>query len=139
VPPLDLPFALWGRPVKPFAFALMLTMFTVGWLALYGDGSVVGRDVWSRLVGAGCIVAGGFLGGAWVLRRQRAEELGLLASGTAWLFVLLLFAFNTHPSADRFAFSSAWVVAAFGSYWLERSDPVNPMESVARGVHPRHQ
>lgn len=125
MPPMNVPhWTVFGRPVKPVAFALMLTMLTISWAA-WSDAGLLGAAVGADFLGIAAGSVGLLLFTAWWRRSQRLAEWGLLMAFAIWFFrtfLVVMLNWGNAPT-DGWFLSLSWVLVAGGSYWLEKADP----------------
>lgn len=125
MPPLNLPWRIFGRPVKPVAFALGITMLILGAFSI-ADLGILGASEWSDFLGGAAFAVACVFAGAWWTRSQAAAEWALLGAFFAWgirLWAILLVQGWHSFSTEGLYLSLAWLILAGGSYLLERADP----------------
>jgi hypothetical protein len=123
--PLNLPkVTVFGRPVKPVALGLGISMCVIAWAA-FTDVGVLDGSRWADLLGLGAFTVAGTLFVAWYKRSQSLAEAGLLMSFFVWVtrFMLVILVGNNPISQEGLWLSLAWVVISGGAYLLERADP----------------
>lgn len=122
MPPLNLPFRVFGRPLKPVSlgFAIFMAVLTAYNIA---DRGVLGSSMWGDVL---AVIAGSsflLLAVAWWTNSQIMSEYGLLLACmvfvTRGVFLLLTFGWTRQ---DVY-FSLAAAIITGGSYFLERYDP----------------
>jgi len=118
----DLPFMLFGRPVKPLALALMLSTFTIFYTNVFLNSDVAGGayvgDIVGFVAGFTCLML--FLG--WVHKSQRVAEFGLLMATGVWVSRAVVVAMVQGIEYYGLFLSVGWVMAAGGAYLLESWD-----------------
>jgi hypothetical protein len=128
MPPLNLPWKAFGRPVKPVAFALMVTMISTFAVAYAGDAVAIGNTFYSQLVGFFAAVVASTLIVGWVWRSQRLAEFGMLGCFAVWMFRLGVYLTDVHPVGDRYVLAAMYALISGGAYLLEKADPSNPLD-----------
>lgn len=121
--PMNLKWKIWGRPIKPVAFALSLTMLVMFGFNATNNGILDGSPEGDILGGFALGVSVLFTYG-WVRNAQTATELALIGALFAWTarFWLTVFLVPSPWISEGFWFSIAWAVIAGGSYLLEKAD-----------------
>ena len=118
---------LWGRPVKPFALAIAVTMLIIAWLNLI-DRGVFGGLVLGDAVGLVAFASAVTLVAGWAARQQKMAEAGLLMAAGVWVARGTLALIEAPGSLWMFSF--CWAGAAAGAYLLETADkPRGPRAS----------
>jgi hypothetical protein len=119
----DLPgIRVWGRPVKPVAFGLMLLLATLAWSNAANVG-LFANNVWGDVVGVLAAVGAVLFAVGWWGRWQTVAEAAfgvataVLAARAAALFWL------DGPTEQSVYLSVSVAVIAGGSLLLERLDP----------------
>jgi hypothetical protein len=125
---MELPWTAFGRPVKPVAFALTITMISTFAVAYNGDAVAIGNTVWSQLVGYFAALTSAFLIVGWVWRSQRLAEFGYLFCFAVWMFRLAVYITDVHPVGDRYVLAAMYALISGGAYLLEVADPSNPLD-----------
>jgi len=121
---------LFGRPIRPFHFAVMLATATIAVSLWFPVSTRLGPDRWTGLTqlvlggaAAGSVV---LLAAGWWWRRPTWDQWGLLLSVAVWVsrsvFVLITDTVVGRPQLSAIL-SGAWAVGAAGAYLLERHDP----------------
>lgn len=121
-----------GRPFKPLAVGLIIAGFTLAVNSLHPAFSLNAgpSDIpqpadpslsWSVLL-MGLFAATGLIlmVFAWIVRKQKMYEIGLLLSMAAWISRSVALGLDGHPWYATFPLSMA--VMAAGAYWLEQLD-----------------
>lgn len=124
MPKLNLPITIRGRPIKPVSLVLMNTMLLLGIISIL-DLGVLGRSMWSDVLGALAFgVAGTFMIG-WFSNSQLISEWALIGAFFVWGFrfwaLILLYGWKAFESEGVYL-SLLWLLLAGGSWLLERSD-----------------
>jgi hypothetical protein len=117
----DLPrFTTYGRPLKPVALGLSLAMIVIASVNVHGFDRGVIPPLTFLLAGGASLAAVCMIAG-WVLRSQRAAEVGLLLVVAVYItrgaFIFLSSGFD-----QAVAFSITSSIIAGGAYLLESSD-----------------
>jgi hypothetical protein len=118
---VELPWVVYGRRLRPFSFAIMLSTIVVG-VQYVGLGE-----------GPGSVLADGFTGGfafigaallllGWATMNDDVHDWGLLLCGGVWAGRATLYMLEDGPDAIGFWLSMCWVVGIMGAYALERYD-----------------
>lgn len=111
-----------GRPIKPLAFAIMLSVATVFWFNIVLNGDILVDTFWGDIVGVAAGASCVLLFAGWWARSQRLAEYGLvLASGT-WMARLFTVIFLQGWGFYGVYLSIAWTLACVGAYLLETFD-----------------
>ncbi len=127
MPPMNLHWKIFGRAVKPVAFALSWSMLVIAWAAYTNSGVLDGSD-WADLLGGGAMVTFVVFAIAWWHRSQRIAELGLLLAFFMWTtrFWLVVLVNPGGVSYEGMFLSLGWMLIAGGSYLLEKTDERSP-------------
>lgn len=123
--PLNLPWEFLGRPIKPVAFVLMLSMIVITAFA-FADLGVLGASVYADFLGGLSLGVGGMFGIAWVIRSQSLSEWALIGAFFVWgirFWVIILVQAGHGLVTEGWYLSFLWMLLAGGSWLLERSDP----------------
>jgi hypothetical protein len=117
----------WGRPVRPFHFAIMMATYVISAVGmLIETQSELVRNAGFTL-GFVSFVGASFLLIGWIFQKYWFSEWGLLISAGAWTENAVYVALRGDtvtaltPAAAVFI-SLAWVIGALGAYVLERYD-----------------
>ena len=123
MPPMNLHLKVFGRPVKPVAFGLALSMLVIAWAAYTNVGVLDGSDL-ADLLGGGALIVAVIFTIAWWHRSQRMAELALLLSFIVWgwRFWLIVLVADNRITQEGLWLSLGWAVIAGGSYLLEKTD-----------------
>jgi hypothetical protein len=123
MPPMNLRWKVWGRPVKPVALALTITMLIIAWAAVTNVG-VLNSSSWADLLAGSALLTAGVLVAGWVRSSQRLAEVGLLLASFVWAtrFWLIVLVNPGNITLEGLWLSVCWVVVASGSYLLEKAD-----------------
>lgn len=123
MPPMNLRWTVLGRPVKPVAFTLMMTMLVLTVANLAGVG-ILGLHSMANFLAGVAVSTGVILFLGWWMRSQGLAEAGLLAASFVWTgrFWLALFLTDEPLIQEGTWFSLLWALVAAGSYLLERTD-----------------
>lgn len=126
--PLNLPYKIADRPLKPLALAAMLTMVVIAWVNLTDIG-IAGSTRWGDILAVASGGAAVSLLAGWWFRSQQMAEAGLLLAAGVWfargVYGLLTVNGNATGNQYAWAFSLAWTMALSGAYLLERSDTLD--------------
>jgi hypothetical protein len=129
MPPLNLRWYVLGRPVKPVAAGLMLSMLAVAYWTASGRGEL-GPTAWAYVVAVVALAAAAALLVGWQRPSQRLAEYGLAAAFAVWVFRAVAVGLSgTVPfSGESLMLSLSVAVIAAGSYALEVADtlPASP-------------
>lgn len=120
----DLPWALFGRPIKPLSLAQMLALFVIGWVYIYDSGTELGEstviaDITGAVALGTCLMM--LLG--WLKSSQRMAEISLVIAAGVWVSraaIVLMTDYLADPVA--FWLSLCWGLAAGGAFLLESMD-----------------
>jgi hypothetical protein len=118
----DLPFTVFGRPVKPLAMALMVSTFTIFYSNVVVNNDVAGGAYVGDIVGWTAGLTSLLLLLGWVHRSQRIAELGLLLATGVWVSRMAVVAMTEGVGYFGVWLSLGWVLAAGGAYLLEAWD-----------------
>lgn len=116
----DLPFRVFGRPLKPVALGLTLTMIIIAQSNLRGVDRGTDYPL-STILGVLAVVSAITLAVGWFWDRQTIAEVGLLLTVGVYTTRAAFIQFST-PWDQAIWFSLATVVIAGGAYMLEASD-----------------
>lgn len=124
MPLLNLPWSIFGRPIKPVAFVLMMSMFVIAAFAA-ADLGVLGDSVWADFLGGFALAVGVLFAIAWYVRSQIVSEWALLGAFFVWgirFWVIILVQTNHSLVTEGWYLSFLWMLLSGGSWLLERSD-----------------
>ena len=124
MPPQNLSWSIFGRPIKPVAFALAISMLIISFSA-YQDFGVLGKSKWADGLALVAVLDAVFLTFAWVRSSQLYAEWGLLLAFAVWdvRFWLIVFVSSNPISTEGLWLAACWSIVAGGSYLLEKTDP----------------
>lgn len=119
----DLPAVkVLGRPFKPLALAVMLSLFVIAWFGMLTETGPLDGSIWSDIVGAAALVAGFVMLGGFACYQCRFARYGLIIASGVWAAVAacswMLYGLATFSAW----FSLCWVVATVGATLLEMVD-----------------
>lgn len=121
MPPLDLPRTFLGRPIAPFAFAILLSVVATAYQQLFTDADTMGTTVFASIVGWLAVVASFSLIAAWVACSRMLLEIGLVVSFGVWLFRVCVYLFEVHPVGERNMLATCTLIVCGATFWFERS------------------
>lgn len=125
MPPMNLPWAVFNRPIKPVALVLMNTMLILGWIAITDNG-VLGESEWADLTGGVALSVAALFIISFVKLSQRGAELALVGAFFVWgvrFWTLILASGPEIFLHESVWLAGCWMLLAGGSWLLERSDP----------------
>jgi hypothetical protein len=127
MPPLNLRWNVLGRPVKPVAFGLMVSMLAVCYWTASGRGEL-GPTAWAYVVAAAALAAAAALLVGWQRPSQRLAEYGLAGAFAVWVFRATAVGLSdTVPfNGESLILSLSVALIAAGSYTLEVADDLPP-------------
>jgi len=127
MPPLNLSWTIWGRPVKPVSLALSITMLVLFWSSAVNIGPT-GDSPWGDVLGGMAVGTFLLLVLGWVRRSQSTNELGLAAAFYIWgIRVWLDALLDPMPLRNSGIYMAVcWMIVSGGAYLLERLDPSIP-------------
>ena len=130
MPPLNLPWTFFGRPIKPVAFVLMVTMMVLGVSAIT-DRGVLQDSIWADVIGVLALCVSVILFYAWYKKSQTWAEYALLGAFFVWgirfwgiVFTQGFDALTQEPGC----LALLWMLLAGGSWLLERADYIQHSE-----------
>lgn len=130
MPPMNLQWSIFGRPIKPVSLVLMNTMLILGFIALTDKG-ILGDSEWADVVGLIALgVALLFVLGFYFFS-QRMAEWALLGAFFVWsvrLWTIIITQGYDVLTRESGFLALMWALLAGGSWLLERSDPLQHME-----------
>ena len=118
---VELPWVIFGRRLRPFSFAIMMSTMVVGvqYVGLNeGPGSVLAD--W--FTGGFAFVAVFLLFCGWAFKADDVHDWGLLLAGGVWAGRGALYFLEQGPRAIGLWLSLSWVIGIMGAYVLERYD-----------------
>ena len=118
----DLSVRFLGRKIKPYAFAVSLTMFVLAYM-MFGH-LAVGESFrgWQgNVAGVAAVVSAVWLSFGWWWQKQSFLEWGLLLACGGWMVVSSVLAFEFGVFYHNTLLAFCWAVASVGSWVLERS------------------
>jgi len=125
MPPQNLSWSIFGRPVKPVALVLMNTMLVLAFVA-WVDIGVLGNSIWADILGLFAFSIAVVFGLAWFKKSQTLAEWALTGAFFVWGFrfwAILLVRGESAFTSEGWYLAFLWTVLAGGSWLLERSDP----------------
>lgn len=108
-----------GRPVKPLAFAVMMSVASVFWFNIVLESDVFAASFSSNFVGLAAGASTVMLFGGWWFRSQVLAEVGLLLATGVWVARTAALCLMYGPGDYGVWYSLCWVLAAGSSYLLE--------------------
>lgn len=115
------PFKEWlikGRPIKPFSFALMLSMLGAAWyFILYIDT----LDHVPLMIGVVSAVSGTLLFAGWWWRHINIHLWGLVLAAGAWTSMTFCLFTVDHQYLSGWS-ALCWLVAIIGAWGIERDE-----------------
>lgn len=125
MPPMNLPWAVFGRPIKPVALVLMNTMLILGWIGITDNGTL-GDSEWADVVGSIAFAVAALFIFSFIKVWQKGAEIAILGAFFVWgvrFWALLLVNGPDEFTHEPIWLSGCWILLAGGSWILERSDP----------------
>ncbi len=113
----------FGKKIKPYAFAVSMTMFIL--VGMMIQNVAVGEllDGWhGDMVAVVAGASGVLLTVGWWFQVQRLLEWGLLLAAGAWMTVAAIIGFESGVWYHNTWLAFSWVVAGLGSWVLEREN-----------------
>lgn len=117
----NLPWRVFGRQVRPFSFALSLTMAQLSWSILTKNTIGQALDGIGHSVGMAAIVALVLLFAAFWGRSDRAMVWGLLIATGVWASATTILVLDVGFTPSTMS-AGCWAIAAGGAWLLEVSD-----------------
>lgn len=117
----DLPWTFFGRKIKPFSFALSLTMLMLTWSILSKNTIGQALDEAGQIVGVVTTIAFVLLAVGFYTKRERWMRHGLLLATGAWVSVSAVLWLDVGLTPSTVS-ASCWAIAAGGAWLLEKSD-----------------
>lgn len=116
----NLPYELWGRPVKPVAAAIAASMSVLALTNALSVGVVEGFA--SHVILAAAAAAGTALAGGWIGNSQRMVEWGLLLATGVWVVRTVFVGLTEGWGFYGLYLNMCWVAVAGSTYLLEAID-----------------
>lgn len=130
MPPMNLQWSIFGRPIKPVSLVLMNTMLILGYIAI-ADNGILGDSEWADVVGMIAFgVAFLFILGFYKFSQTLAEW-ALLGAFFVWsvrLWAIIITQGWDVLTRESGFLALMWALLAGGSWLLERSDTLQHME-----------
>lgn len=114
-----------GRPIKPLALAIALSMATIFWFNIVEQTGILVPTVAGNIVGYCAGASAVLLFGGWWAKSQVLAETGMLIASGVWISRAVFIGMLEEWYSYSFFFSVAWAMASVGSYLLESFDPQN--------------
>ena len=117
----NLPWSLFNRKLRPFSFAVMLSVTVITWNVI--TESAVGQlldGAAGHIVAAVGVLSALLLLGGYVFRNDRVMANGLLFATGVWTTATVVLALDI-GAAPATQLAGCWVVACAGSWLLEVS------------------
>ena len=118
---VELPWVIFGRRLRPFSFAIMLTTTVVG-IQYVGLQTGPGSAVADWFTGGFAFVAAIMLLIGWLFRQDDIHDWGLLIAAGVWGSRSALYLLEDGPRAIGVWLSLGWFIGIMGAYLLERYD-----------------
>ena len=115
----DLKWQLLGRPVKPVAFFISMTLFTVFWYNVVIDADLARGAIVGDVIGSMAFAALAALIGGWLARSQVMVEVGLIIAFFVWVTRSTMILYTFGPDHVAFWLSLCWAGVIAGAYVLE--------------------
>lgn len=125
MPPMNLPFTVFDRPIKPVSLVLMNSMLILGWGGFTENG-ILGTSLWGDVIGVVAFGTAAISVTAFFKRNQRWAEFALIGAFFVWgvrFWALILLNGLSVFWREAVWLSACWMLLAAGSWLLERSDP----------------
>jgi|SRR4051812_5758969 hypothetical protein len=122
--PLNLPWTIAGRYIKPVALGFTYGMFVVTWVTWATD--IITVTIGSKVLGVIAFATGIFLAMGWFKNSQKFAELGMLGSLVVWSGATLFLLADVDVEPIYWFVSALTAIMAeqsLGAYLLEVSDP----------------
>jgi hypothetical protein len=108
-----------GRPIKPLAFAIAMSMATLFWYNIVLNtgafhAGIIG-DLVGAVAGASCVL----LFAGWWVRSESVEQLGLLFATGVWITRTFFIGFLDGFSEIGVWLSACWALVVAATYFLE--------------------
>lgn len=121
MPPMNLPFRILGRPLKPVALGLTIITSTIGWTE-FAHAGAFGDSAWAHPLTALAAITSILFVWGWWGRSQQVAEWALLFAASTMIFRSTGLFLTLGPEDQRTWLSFGVGVIAIGSYALERLD-----------------
>jgi hypothetical protein len=118
----DVKWRFMNRPVKPLAFFISMTLFTIYWFNVVLDADLANGAIVGDVVGSFALVGFVALIGGWLSRSQVMAEVGLVIAVFVWVTRSMMILFIVGPEQIGFWLSIAWAGTIAGAYVLESMD-----------------
>jgi hypothetical protein len=122
---MNLPWYVFGRPIKPVALVLMNTMLILGEIGITNNGAL--RDsMWADVIGMVSFGVAILFIVAFIKNSQRGAEWALIGAFFVWgvrFWALILVNGLEAFTREGAWLALCWMMLAGGSWLLERSDP----------------
>ena len=115
----ELPWLMWGRLVRPYAFAVSLSSAFGAMLILTGQ-SYYGSGIWARFIAGSAFLATFLLWAGWWRKSSHLMQNGLLLTAVVFAARAAYVVF-TGESMWAAGYIAAWSVASAGAWLLERT------------------
>lgn len=125
MPPMNLPWRVFNRPIKPVALVLMNTMFILGWIGISNNGAL-GNSFWADFVAVFSFVVAALFVVGFIKVSQKLAEYALIGAFFVWgvrFWALILVRGTETFGKEAIWLAACWMLLAGGSWLLERSDP----------------
>lgn len=125
MPPMNLPWSVFNRPIKPVALVLMNTMLILGWIGATNNGAL-GDSAWADVTAAIAFAVAILFALGFIKVSQRLAEYALIGAFFVWgvrFWALILVGGTPTLAREAVWLSACWMLLAGGSWLLERSDP----------------
>jgi len=120
---------LFGRPIKPLAFAIMLSGATIFYFNIVISTGILVDTFLGDVVGVAAGVSCALLFIGWWVRSQRLAEMGLVLGAGTWVSRAFVALFIEGWSFYGVYLSVAWAIACVGAYLLETFDGGREMKA----------
>jgi hypothetical protein len=125
MPPMNLPWAVLNRPIKPVALVLMNTMLILAYIGATNNGAL--RDsAWADVVAVLSMVVAILFVVGFIKVSQRLAEWALIGAFFVWgvrFWALILVDGGLRLGQESVWLAACWMLLSGGSWLLERSDP----------------
>ena len=126
----ELPWQVWGRKIRPYAFAVSMASAVVAYAILVRHDAILVRhdDAGSHLESGSCLIVGWtalaavlLLWWGWWAQSDRAMRGGLLITAGVFAARAAIVWLDQGTVGAAWLLSVAWCVASGGAWLLERS------------------